>query len=166
MPRKKEEPLIVYHGTWTGKKPHLVADGSFHAGTRKSALDRITHTVPRNPKQAEIHKYEVDPSVVSMMTYTDPQFDPSWVSPTASPSVNASSSELRVNAGSVGTRAKKYINLIEDKGSTSYQIPNHLVNSGMVKHLGVQFEGYNPDTDDPNSDVRRVEGDPDFWEYK
>ena len=158
---------IVYHGTWAGEKPHQVSKGVFHAGTRKSATERIRDiSSPRNNKQAEIHKYEIDPSVVSMLNYTDPQFDPSWVSSTASNSVKASSSALRVNAGSVGTRAKKYTNLIEDKGSTSYQIPSDLVKTGMVRHLGVQFLGHNPDTKDPNSDVRLVEGDSDYWEYK
>lgn len=166
MPRKKEESIIVYHGTWTGRHPHIVADNVFHAGTRKAALDRLRDNMPRNPKQAEIHKYEINPNAVSMLTYSDPEFHPSWVSPTAGHAVNSSSSALHVNAGIIGTKAKKYINLIEDKGSTSYQIPTQLVKTGMVKHLGVQFEGYNPDTEDPNSDVRQVEEDPSFWEYK
>ena len=166
MAKSKNTPIIAYHGTWTSAYPHSVGGDTFHVGTRKAALDRIRDTMPRNPKQAEIHKYEIDPSAVSMLNYTDPEFHPSWVASGASKAVNSSSSALQVNAGDVGTKAKKYTNLVEDKGSTSYQVPTHLVKSGMVRHLGIQFEGYNPDTDDPASDVRVVEGDDDYWEYK
>ena len=176
MPKDKRQPITVYHGRWNSIRslgmeelPHEARD-TFHAGTRRAALHRIRDTTPRNPgeSQATIYKYELHPKDVSMVRYTDSTYKKEWGDETG---INeAHSPQLDVEQGDPGGKAKQYTNLAEDKGSTSYRIPSNLVSLGKVRHLGVQFEGYNPDVEDPTSNVQAVEdslgnGD-EWWEYK
>ena len=176
MPKDKRQPITVYHGRWNSLRslgmeelPHEARD-TFHAGTRRAALHRIRDTTPRDPSNSQptIYKYELHPKDVSMVRYTDSTYKKEWGDETGIK--EAHSPQLDVEQGDPGGKAKQYTNLAEDKGSTSYRIPSNLVSLGKVRHLGVQFEGYNPDVEDPTSNVQAVEdslgnGD-EWWEYK
>lgn len=181
MPKDTRQPITVYHGRWNSIRsmgmeelPHEVSD-TFHAGTRRAALDRISGTMPRNPhdSQATIYKYELHPKDVSMLRHTDSVYKKEMSD------LNlrilwgikgAHSPQLDVEQGDPGNKARQYTNLAEDGGSTSYRIPSNLVSLGKVRHLGVQFEGYNPDVEDPTSNVQAVAdtlgNDDEWWEYK
>ena len=173
---KKSKNIIVYHGRWNSLRslgmeelPHEARD-TFHAGTRRAALQRIRDTTPRDPSNSQptIYKYELHPKDVSMVRYTDSIYKKEWGDETGIK--EAHSPQLDVEQGDPGGKAKQYTNLAEDSGSTSYRIPSNLVTLGKVRHLGVQFEGYNPDVEDPTSNVQEVEdslgnGD-EWWEYK
>ena len=176
MPKDKRQPITVYHGRWNSLRslgmeelPHEARD-TFHAGTRRAALHRIRDTTPRDPSNSQptIYKYELHPKDVSMVRYTDSTYKKEWGDETGIK--EAHSPQLDVEQGDPGGKAKQYTNLAEDKGSTSYRIPSNLVSLGKVRHLGVQFEGYNSDVEDPTSNVQAVEdslgnGD-EWWEYK
>ena len=176
MPKDKRQPITVYHGRWNSLRnlgmeelPHEARD-TFHAGTRRAALHRIRDTIPRDPSNSQptIYKYELHPKDVSMVRYTDSTYKKEWGDETGIKETH--SPQLDVEQGDPGGKAKQYTNLAEDKGSTSYRIPSNLVSLGKVRHLGVQFEGYNPDVEDPTSNVQAVEdslgnGD-EWWEYK
>lgn len=181
MPEDKRQPITVYHGRWNSLRslgmeelPHEARD-TFHAGTRRAALQRIRDTTPRDPSNSQptIYKYELHPKDVSMVRYTDSIYKKEmsdldlriyWGVK------GAQSPQLDVEQGDPGGKAKQYTNLAEDSGSTSYRIPSNLVTLGKVRHLGVQFEGYNPDVEDPTSNVQAVEDSPgngyEWWEYK
>ena len=185
----KRRGIVVYHGTLVEQAPHRVPqpEGIFHAGTRKSAIDRLQDQEALQPgdeyldvAQPQIHVYEIEHDApMSMMHFSDPIYEgssaldaegqevmnnvPDWVA--MQRHKKYSSEELQVNRGDVTKRIKKYTNIVEDPGSTSYQIPANLV-STKVRHLGAQFHGYNPDVEDPSSDVELVPGDPDWWQYK
>jgi len=160
----KRRGIVVYHGTLTETPPHTwfsdSNEGVFHAGTRKSAIDRLIELEALQPgdeyldvQQPHIYKYEITPSApMSMLTHAD--------------TVDYDSSLLSVATGDATKRIRKYKNKVEDPGSTSYTIPVNFVKSGMVKHLGEQFYGYNPDVEDPSSDAELVPGDSDWWQYK
>ena len=176
MPKDKRQPITVYHGRWNSLRsmgmeelPHEARD-TFHAGTRRAALHRIRDTIPRDPSnsQATIYKYELHPKDVSMVRYTDSVYKKEWGDETGIK--GAHSPQLDVEQGDPGNKARQYTNLAEDKGSTSYRIPSNLVTLGKVRHLGVQFEGYNPDVEDPTSNVQAVAdtlgNDDEWWEYK
>ena len=180
MPEDKRQPITVYHGRWNSlyslgqeELPHEVGK-TFHAGTRRAALQRISDTIPRDPSksQATIYKYELHPKDVSMLRYTDSVYRKEWgddkrIKEAYSPELNVEGLYIQSDAGN---KAKQYTNLAEDKGSTSYRIPSNLVSLGKVRHLGVQFEGYNPDVEDPTSNVQAVAdtlgNDDEWWEYK
>jgi len=176
MAKNKRQPITVYHGRWNSlhslgmeELPHEVS-GTFHAGTRQAAIHRIRDTTPRNPNESQptIYKYELHPKDVSMLRYTDSVYRKEWgddkrIKETYSPELNVDGLYISINPGS---KAKQYTNLAEDKGSTSYRIPSSLVTLGKVRHLGVQFAGYNPDIEDPKSNVQKVENDDQWWEYK
>ena len=188
---RKQRGIVVYHGTLSEKAPHRVfqREGIFHAGTRRAAIDRLADQEALQEgdegldvAQPQIDVYEIMPDApMSMMTYTDPIYETmvplseDWQEHIDSQStqkekiinnVNKYSTEaLRVNAGNINNTIKKYINIVEDPGSMSYQIPVHLVPS-KVRHLGAQFYGYNPDTEDPTSDVEIVPNDANWWRYK
>ena len=180
MPKDKRQPITVYHGRWNSLRslgmeelPHEARD-TFHAGTRRAALHRIRDTTPRDPSNSQptIYKYELHPKDVSMVRYTDSTYKKEWGDETGikeahSPQLDVEGLYIQSDPGG---KAKQYTNLAEDKGSTSYRIPSNLVSLGKVRHLGVQFEGYNPDVEDPTSNVQAVEdslgnGD-EWWEYK
>lgn len=180
MPKDERQPITVYHGRWNYLRslgmeelPHEVSD-TFHAGTRRAAIHRIRDTTPRDPSDSQptIYKYELHPKDVSMLRYTDSVYKKEWGDEKAIK--GAHSPQLDVEGlytqSDPGSKAKQYTNLAEDKGSTSYRIPSKLVTLGKVRHLGVQFEGYNPDVEDPTSNVQAVEdalgNDDEWWEYK
>ena len=173
---RESKNIIVYHGRWNSLRslgmeelPHEARD-TFHAGTRRAALHRIRDTTPRDPSNSQptIYKYELHPKDVGMVRYTDSTYKKEWGDETGIK--EAHSPQLDVEQGDPGNKARQYTNLAEDKGSTSYRIPSNLVTLGKVRHLGVQFEGYNPDIEDPKSNVQAVEdtlgNDDQWWEYK
>lgn len=184
---RKQRGIIVYHGTLSEQAPHRVSqrEGIFHAGTRQSAIDRLSHQVDIEDEHMQpeiaIHEYEIMPDApMSMMTYTDPVYETSTPLPKEdqkhierqsnwNPAVHRtekfSSEALQVNRGNITNTIKKYLNLVEDPGSMSYQIPTHLVPS-KVRHLSTQFYGYNPDVEDPFSDAEAVPGAEGWWRYK
>lgn len=181
--------IVVYHGTLSEQAPHRVfqREGVFHAGTRKAAIDRLLDQdalqigdEDLDVSQPQLHAYEIMPDApMSMLTYSDPIYEgsieltpewqqhvqkqPDWLE--IQRHKKYASEELQVNRGKNTNIIKKYTNLVEHPGSTSYQIPVHLVSS-KVRHLGVQFYGYNPDVEDPTSDVELVPGDSNWWRYK
>lgn len=125
---------IVYHGTLTGKAPHMVyGNQMFHAGTKEAALDRILHTIeseefkqedPKTdvyvPGSAQIHAYEIQESApISKRVFGDPTDD------------------NPVPEGNI-RKIHRYKNEVEDYGSTSLVIPTKFV-GGHVRHLGPQF---------------------------
>lgn len=187
----KRRGIVVYHGTTSKQPPHEVfqREGVFHAGTREAAVQRLNDLDAldmgddyEEVAQPTIHAYEITPKApMSLMTYSDPHYDfyesnPEefkWRTggvenedydkvPNAS---KYSSKEMQVNRGDITQKIKKYTNIIEDTGSLSYQIPVHLV-PNKIRYLGPQFYGYNPDTEDPSSDVELVPEHGDWWKYK
>jgi len=179
--KDKRQPIIVYHGRWNSlhnfsaeELPHEVSP-TFHAGTRQAALDRIRDTIPRDLKNSQetIYKYEIHPKDLSILRYTDPIYraewvdDPTYVKDALTPQLDVEGLYIQSDPGN---KIKPYTNLAEDRGSTSYRIPSKLVTLGKVRHLGIQFRGYNPDIEDPKSNVQAVEEtigkDDQWWEYK
>lgn len=174
----KRRGITVYHGTLSEQAPHNVFQhaGAFHAGTRKAAVDRLIDQDALQPgdeglevSQPQIHVYEIMPDTpVSMLTYSDPDYglsDIDYTKPAVAKVAKYSSKGLLVNRGNITRSIKKYKNLIEDPGSTSYLIPTQMV-PNRIRHLGTQFYGYNPDVEDPASDVELVQGDSNWWQHK
>ena len=154
MAKDKIKPIVVHHGRWNSiyvskpPLPHEVSD-TFHAGTQRSALDRIRDTTPRDPSKSQptIYTYEIHPKDISKLRYTDSVYKKEWGDATGikeaySPELNVEGLLLEVERTTPETVIKKYTNLAEDKGSTSYRIPSNLVNLGKVRHLGIQFLDY------------------------
>lgn len=118
---------IVYHGTLSGKAPHEVDQPYFHAGTKESALDRLLHksettteTGEYSPGSGQVHAYEVeDTAPTSNRVFGDPM------------------DRNPVPEGNI-KKIHRYVNALENEGSTSMVIPTKFVGS-HVRHLGVQF---------------------------
>lgn len=137
---------IVYHGTWSARPPHEY-DQPFHAGTEQSAHDRLFsgEGIPEDRGwERTIHSYEIDTSDVSPKMHSDPHYGDTyeqiWKSKDAPHTRRIPERP---------TKIVKYLNDHEDRGSTSYVIPPEMVESGRVKHLGVQF--HQIDFSDPRS---------------
>jgi len=120
---------IVYHGTLKGTLPHEAYGKTlFHAGTKEAALDRIMHTLENETRQwknyvpgtAEIHAYKINQTApISKRMFGDPIED----NPVPERNIK---------------KIHKYINEVEDPGSTSLVIPTNFVGK-HVTHLGPQF---------------------------
>lgn len=127
---------IVYHGTWSKQPPHEY-DQPFHVGTEQAAHDRLSsgEGIPDDMGWMQtIHSYEIDESDVSPRLYSDPHFGDTYKK------VWKSKADPHTRrAPDRPDTMIKYINDHEDRGSTSYIIPPEAVESGKVKHLGVQF---------------------------
>lgn len=114
---------IVYHGTFSHKPPHEYG-GTLHAGTERSAHDRLKEALDWGGI-ATIHAYEIsDDAPMSRRVSLDPIYK-------------------NTDSGVVPNNPKKkiypYFNAVEDPGSVSYAIPSGFV-GGHVKHLGPQFQ--------------------------
>lgn len=124
---------IVYHGSWSPKPPHEY-DAYFHVGTEQSAQDRLfsAEGIPDGYGHFQaMHQYEVPEHLISKKMYADPHFGDTYHEITGGRNLPALPDE--------SDRVLSYLNDHEDRGSTSYVIPSHLVHSGMVKHLGAQW---------------------------
>jgi len=125
---------IVYHGTWSPKPPHEY-DSSFHAGTKKAAQERLEsgEGIPDGYGYFQaVHRYEVPEELISKKTYSDPHPGDTYHEVTKGKSLPHLPDE--------SDTVSQYINDHEDRGQRSYVIPSHLVHSGMVKHLGAQWD--------------------------
>lgn len=121
--------MIVYHGTLIGKPPHTAYGKTlFHAGTKEAALDRIMHKLEDETSQwnnyvpgtAEIHAYKIEQTApTSKRMFNDPVED------------------NPVPEGNI-RKIHRYVNEVEDPGSTSLVIPTNFVGR-HVTHLGPQF---------------------------
>lgn len=144
---ERRQPVTVYHGTWWEHQPFKMGS-SFHAGTERSALDRLPTSLENKLDDyahesgealtASVHSYELPRSAINPVLHDDP--DP-WQSNRTLKHSTSSRKRLKRAPEYVnkGNQAIAYVNKFEDKGSTSYVIPSELVYSGRVKHLGTQF---------------------------
>lgn len=129
---------IVYHGTWSELPPHEYGK-PFHAGTRQSAEDRLFsgEGIPEGGGDFQaIHSYEIDDSDIDPTVYADPHFGDTYGAVWDKSKLGDPFTK-RVPEDSEAI--SQYINDHEDRGTRSFVIPPHLVASGRVKHLGVQF---------------------------
>ena len=109
-----ENPLIAYHGTWWGKPPHTLKK-TFHLGTLKAAIDRLTQekiegNVPALNSQPRIYSYEIIVKPDEEI-YSDPMLHGE-------------------KTYKIGKQPIQYENDVEDKGSISY-----IVRTAQVKFL-------------------------------
>lgn len=147
---ERRKPVIAHHSTWLGIDPHsLNAESSIHAGTMKAAYERLPQGLDKTVEDSDyesgdvvdsyLHSYEIPRHLINPTMHKDPD-------------VFASKGRLRHSATSrkrmpmaperLPNSAKQivqYTNAYEDRGSTSYLIPSHMVAEGRVKHLGLQF---------------------------
>lgn len=116
---------IVYHGTFSDQPPHSYDQDTFHAGSEKSAYDRLTEAEEVGGI-ATVHAYEVsNDAPMSKEKWADPL---EW----------RTSDYPEVPENDI-SKIHSYNNAVEDKGSTSYVIPRTFVGK-HVKHLGPQFK--------------------------
>ena len=126
---------IVYHGTWSSRPPHEYG-ASFHVGTEQSARDRLSSMegIPEDGGHFQaIHAYEIfSDEQISPKMYSDPHagdtYGDIWGDKPRSPLPKSHN------------KIVQYLNDHEDRGSTSYVIPSKMVKSGMIKHLGAQWD--------------------------
>lgn len=122
---------IVYHGTAESDPPHTHGM-PFHAGTLRSAQDRIddelSHGIDRDEipvVNTTIHAYEVaENAPMSKRVWEDPMFY---------------QNERRAVPEHKENRIYPYINAREDRGSVSYVVPSSFVGR-HVTYLGPQFQ--------------------------
>ena len=113
---------IVYHGTFSDQPPHEYG-GNFHAGTMRSAHERLDEAEEIGGI-ATIHGYEIsDDAPTSKKSWKDPLSD----------YIHNRVPEHKRN------RIFPYVNEWEDSSSTSYVIPTGFVGK-HVQHLGPQFK--------------------------
>lgn len=125
-------PKIVYHGTFSDAPPEDWAQETFHAGTKRSAYDRLSDEEAHGIDWDEIgtgiargYAYEVsDTAPMSKVLRDDPMFP-------ETPGMEVP--EDRTD------KIYPYKNAREDEGSTSYVIPTGFVGR-HVKPLGLQFQ--------------------------
>jgi hypothetical protein len=116
---------IVYHGTFSDQAPHSYDQDTFHAGSQKSAHDRLEEAQEVGGI-ATVHAYEIsDNAPMSKKKWADPL---EWR--------NSDYPEVPEDDT---TKIYPYDNAVEDKGSTSYVIPRRFVGR-HVTHLGPQFQ--------------------------
>lgn len=126
---------IVYHGTWSSRPPHEYGS-SFHAGTKQAARDRLFsgENIPEGEGHRQaIHAYEIySDSQISSRMYSDPDagdtYEDIW------------GDRPRRFLPKRSNKIVQYLNDHEDRGSISYIIPSEMVKSGMIKHLGAQWD--------------------------
>lgn len=147
---ERRAPIVVHHATWSENAPHEIGP-SFHAGTEKSAFDRLPEALktaedyedysPGETITASIHSYEVPRSLINPVPHKDPDFWESFNlrhSTTSRKRLNRAPEHLSTDNQK---QTIKYTNRYEDKGTLSYVIPSQLVANGRIKHLGSQFAG-------------------------
>lgn len=124
--------MIVYHGTLTGKAPHKIYGNTlFHAGTKEAALDRIVHNIESEEFKTE-EPYIYVPGTAQIHAYKIEQ-----TAPTSKRRFNDPTDSNPVPEGNI-RKIHKYVNEVEDPGSTSLVIPTNFVGR-HVTHLGPQF---------------------------
>lgn len=129
---------IVYHGTFSDAPPEDWAQDTFHAGTKRSAYDRLYDEEAHGIDWDEVgigiargYAYEVsDKAPVSKRVWGDPDIDLAIHKYEGAPPAVP---EHKTN------RIYPYQNAREDYGSTSYVIPTGFVGR-HVKPLGLQFQ--------------------------
>lgn len=126
---------IVYHGTWSPRPPHEYG-GTFHAGTEQSAKDRLFsgEGIPEGEGHRQaIHSYEIlSDTPVGKTLYSDPDAGDTYE--------NIWGNKPKKVLPNQPSAISQYLNDHEDRGSISYVIPSHMVEQGMVKHLGAQWD--------------------------
>jgi hypothetical protein len=130
---------IVYHGTWSEHPPHTY-EKPFHAGTQQSAEDRLFsgEGIPEGGGAFQaIHSYEIDDSDIDPVVYADPHFGDTY---NAVWDKKKFGDPFTKRIPEDSDAIYQYVNDHEDRGTRSFVIPPHLVNSGRVKHLGAQFK--------------------------
>jgi hypothetical protein len=131
---------IVYHGTWSTDPPHTY-EKPFHAGTQQSAEDRLFsgEGIPEGGGDFQaIHSYEIvfPDSDIDPTVYADPHFGDTYGDVWDKKKLG---NPFKKTIPEDSDNISQYINDHEDRGTRSFVIPPHLVDSGRVKHLGVQF---------------------------
>lgn len=157
---KPRETITVYHSSDQNDPPHLnrhplldiVAlggtpfssnshPGVIHAGTLEAAQTRNRRRV--------VHQYEIPLSLLSETRRDSDDGNnpndrrPYAHNPMPGHQFGPPQQELweyqdkNINKVASGNSVVPYFNQFEDKGSTSYMIPKHLINAGKIKYTGL-----------------------------